>query len=63
MSRYDKETIAAKFEWEGSDAIEWFDPTEVPEEVQDLWQDALNLLFDYKAELNGIYDWLYSSEE
>lgn len=58
MSRYDKETIRAKFEWEGSDAIEWFEPHEVPEEVQDLWRDALVAQQLYNTELARIYDWL-----
>ena len=62
MSKYDKETIAAKFEWEGSDGIEWFDPTEVPEEVQDLWEDVLNLRSAYNAGLDRIYEWLDNDE-
>jgi hypothetical protein len=41
MSRYDKETIRAKIEWEGQDGIEWFTPSEVPEELEGLWNRAL----------------------
>lgn len=56
--RYDKEAIAAKFEWEGSDAIEWFEPHEVPEEVQALWANALAVQQVYNGFLADIYDWL-----
>jgi hypothetical protein len=42
MSRYDRETIKAKLEWEGDDGVEWFKPEEVPEDLEDLWQDLLH---------------------
>lgn len=63
MSRYSKETIAAKFEWEGSDAIEWFEATEVPEEIRETWALALTYREFYNSYLAQIYDWLDEADE
>lgn len=60
--RYDKETIRAKFEWEGSDAIEWFEPSEVPEEIRETWTNALCYREHYNTYLAVIYDWLDDDE-
>lgn len=56
MNRYDKETLRAKIEWEGSDGITWFEPSEVPEDMQDLWADALEAKKVYEDLLGLIYE-------
>jgi hypothetical protein len=58
MSRYDKETIRAKLEWEGSDGIEWFEPSEVPLEMKYVWDLARCFKRLYDSCLAEIYDWL-----
>jgi hypothetical protein len=46
--RYDRETLRSKIEWEGDEGITWFKPSEVPEELEELWSKALEarVLFD-----------------
>lgn len=41
MTRYSRETLRSKIEWEGDDGITWFRPDEVPEELEILWEEAL----------------------
>lgn len=42
MSRYTKEDVWSKVDWEGGlpEGLEWFEPEEVPEEIEDLWREA-----------------------
>jgi hypothetical protein len=42
MSEYTYEDIAAKAEWEGGldDALDWFQPEEVPEDIRTKWHLA-----------------------
>lgn len=54
--RWDRETIRAKIEWEGSDGIEWFKPSEVPEELEHLWKLALNAKMLYEHYLDKVYE-------
>jgi hypothetical protein len=60
MSRYSKETIAAKFEWEGDDALEWFEPSEVPFIAEDLWRRAWSARSSYEEVMHEIHEWLES---
>ena len=51
---YSLEDIADKAEWEGGldEALEWFDPEEVPVEIRQLWRAARDL----KKQLDGVLD-------
>lgn len=40
--RYTRQEVWSKVDWEGGlpEALEWFEPSEVPEEIEDLWREA-----------------------
>jgi len=63
MSRYDKETLRAKIEWEGGDGITWFEPSEVPFELETLWQDALNAHYLLESLMTEIMEALEDDQE
>lgn len=48
--------IAAKAEWEGGldEALDWFEPDEVPEEIRDAWREAKALKQQLAAKLERI---------
>lgn len=50
------EDIAAKAEWEGGldDALDWFKPEQVPEEIRIAWQEARDLKVQFQAKLSEI---------
>jgi hypothetical protein len=57
------EDIAGKAEWEGGldEALDWFEPDEVPEEIRDSWRDAKNMKRMLEAELKHIGTFLPES--
>lgn len=48
-----------KIEWEGDDGIDWFDPSEVPEDLEDLWKDTQ----DAKDKFDSLFAELYRELE
>lgn len=55
MKRFDRETIKSKLIWEGSeDGITWFEPSQVPEELADLWKRMLVARADFYSLLEEI---------
>ena len=56
MAIYTYEDIAGKAEWEGGldEALDWFKPEEVPEEIRGAWQEARDLKVQFKAKLDQI---------
>lgn len=54
--RYDRETLKAKIEWEGEKGITWFEPSEVPEDMEELWKDALQAYYRFEDLMSDIMD-------
>lgn len=62
MSRFDRETIRAKIEWEGEDGVDWFQADEVPEDLQALWQDMKDAKQDFEDLMDQVMVSLYDEE-
>ena len=61
---YSKEDILAKADWEGGldEALDWFDSTEVPEPVREMWIVARSIKEFFQFVLEAIGSWLESEE-
>ena len=56
MAIHSYEDIAGKAEWEGGldEALDWFKPEEVPEEIRAAWREAQGLKAQFEAKLDQI---------
>jgi len=63
VTRYDKETLRSKIEWEGDEGITWFKSSEVPFELEDLWRDALNAHYLLESLMTEIMEALEDDQE
>jgi hypothetical protein len=54
--RYDRETLRSKIEREGDEGIARFEPSEVPEELEELWSKALEARVLFEGLMEQLMD-------